>query len=114
MRSNRHALSLGWRAPALQFCVPSRSCIPPTPACYSIAALLVAFGGVAWDWRRQLRAVIRKYGLVLCAFAAISVVFLVVINAVMAKPFDFRFWRSSLAIVAAYRWLEPAEMSRRR
>ncbi len=78
---------------------------------YSIAALLVAFGGVAWEWRRQLRAVIRKYALVLCAFAATSVVFLVVINAVMAKPFDFRFWRSSLAIVGAYRWLEPAEMS---
>ena len=77
---------------------------------YSIAALLVAFGGVVWEFRRQPR-LLRQGALVLCAFAAVSVVLVVAINAVMAKPFDFRFWRSSLAIVGAYRWLEPAEMA---
>ena len=78
---------------------------------YSIVALLVAFGSVAWEFWRQPRFV-RQYGLVLCAFAGVSLVLVVAINAVMTKPFDFHFWKSSMAIVAAYRWLEPAAMAK--
>ncbi len=35
----------------------------------------------------------------------------IVINSVMASPFDFHFWRDSLAQVAAYRWATPAAMT---
>src|ERR1035441_3709783 len=78
---------------------------------YSMAALLIALPGVVWELRRQPHLV-RPYTLVLCAFAISSLVLVVAINAAMARPFDLRFWRSSLAIVAAYRWLEPAAMAR--
>ena len=37
--------------------------------------------------------------------------FAIVINSVMASPFDFRFWRDSMAQVAAYRWATPAAMT---
>ncbi|MFI5116723.1 MAG: hypothetical protein ACHP8B_08490 [Terriglobales bacterium] len=78
---------------------------------YSIAALLVALAGVVWESRRQPR-LLWQYGLVLCTFAMASLVVVVAINAAMAKLFDFRFWTTSLAIVGAYRWLEPAAMAR--
>lgn len=78
---------------------------------YSMAALLIALAGVVWELRRQPHLV-RPYTLVLCAFAIASLVLVGAINAAMARPFDLRFWRSSLAIVAAYRWLEPAAMAR--
>jgi hypothetical protein len=78
---------------------------------YSIAALLIALGGIVWEFRRQPQLV-RPYGLVLCAFAIASLALVVAINAAMARPFDLRFWTSSLAIVEAYRWLEPAAMAR--
>ena len=78
---------------------------------YSIAAFLITLGGAAWEFRRQPR-LLRPYGLLLCAFAVASLVLVIAINAAMTRPFDLRFWRSSLAIVGAYRWLEPAAMAR--
>ena len=78
---------------------------------YSMAALLIALTGGAWESRRQPHLV-RPYGLVLCAFAIASLVLVVAINETLAKVFDFRFWTSNMAIVAAYRWLEPAAMAR--
>ena len=45
---------------------------------------------------------------VLCVgFAVVAIV----INSVMASPFDFKFWRDSLAQVAVYRWATPAAMT---
>ena len=33
------------------------------------------------------------------------------INLIIASPFDFRFWRTSLALVSVHRWNEPAAMT---
>jgi hypothetical protein len=77
---------------------------------YAIAALAVSSGAIVWEFRRQPR-LLRQCGSVLCTSAAVAVVLVIAINAIMARPFDFRFWKGSLAIVAAYRWLEPAEMA---
>ena len=77
---------------------------------YSIAALLLALGGAAWESPRN-RQSIGRYGLVLLAFTVVSLGLVFVINAIVAKPLDFRFWKNSLAIVAGYRWFEPARMA---
>jgi hypothetical protein len=45
----------------------------------------------------------------LSAFVSFAVV-AIVINATMARPFDFRFWQDTLAVVGAYRWATPFSM----
>ncbi len=77
---------------------------------YGIAALLVSLAGVAWEGRRESPA-IRSYAAALLVFAGLSVVLVFAINAAMASFLDFRFWRTSLALVSIHRWNEPAAMS---
>ena len=78
---------------------------------YALAGLALSFAGVAWDGRGKLH-MLRTYASALLAFALASLVLVIVINAFMAKPFDFRFWKNTLAIFSGYRWIEPASMSK--
>jgi len=74
---------------------------------YGIAAFGLSLAGVAWEGRREWQT-FRQYA-VAAATCAISLVLLVfVINAAIATPLDFRFWKSALALVAVHRWNEPA------
>jgi hypothetical protein len=77
---------------------------------YAIAALLLSLAGVAWESRRESRALL-SYASALPAFAVASLVLVIAINGIMARPLDFRFWKNSLAILSHYRWIEPRSMS---
>ncbi len=77
---------------------------------YGIATLLVTLAGVAWEARREAQP-FRSYAVALLSFAVLSVVLVFSINAAMAGLLDFRFWRTSLALVSIHRWNEPAAMS---
>jgi hypothetical protein len=77
---------------------------------YAVAALLVTLAGVVWESRRKPLP-FRLYAAALLSFAGLSVVFVFVINTAMASLLDFRFWRTSLALVSVHRWNEPAGMS---
>ncbi len=80
---------------------------------YAMAALLFSLAGVAWESRREARA-LRSYASALLAFAVASLLLVIAINAIMARPLDFRFWKNSLAILSGYRWIEPSSMSKSR
>ena len=77
---------------------------------YAVAALLVTLAGVAWEGRRQSRP-FRLYSIALTVFTVLSAIFVLAINAAVAGLLDFRFWRTSLALVSIHRWNEPAGMS---
>ena len=66
--------------------------------------------GVAWEGRRELRkfSTLHNRGGRVCD-SCLLLVF--VINTIIASPWDFHFWRTSLALVAVHRWNEPAAMS---
>ena len=72
--------------------------------------MLVTLAGVAWEARREAQP-FRSYGAALLAFIGVSVVLVFGTNAAMAGILDFRFWRTSLALVSIHRWNEPAAMS---
>jgi len=76
---------------------------------YGIAALLAAVGGVGFEFRSDLHA-LRRIVLTLLATALSWAVMALVVNAVMAKPFDFRFWTDQLATVSVFRWTMPFPM----
>ena len=78
---------------------------------YALAGLALSFAGVAWEGRGKLHR-LRDYAAVLLAFAVASLVLVIVVNAFMASPFNFRFWKNALAIFSGYRWIEPASMSK--
>ena len=73
---------------------------------YSFAAFLISLAGVACEGYREWQA-LRRYSIALLTFGGSSAVLVIVINAIMATPLDFRFWKNSLAIIAGYRWIEP-------
>src|SRR5271166_2950413 len=77
---------------------------------YGVAAFLIALAGVAWEGRRESRR-FPLYASAAVTFAIVSVVLVFVLNAIMANPLDFGFWKRSLALVAVHRWNEPAAMS---
>ena len=77
---------------------------------YGIATLLVTFVGVAWEGWRHSRP-LRLYAVALMAFTGLSAALVFAINTAMAGFLDFRFWRTSLALVSIHRWNEPAAMS---
>src|ERR1035441_7696042 len=77
---------------------------------YAIAALLLALAGVAWEGRWAPQA-FQRYAVALLVFAALSVALVFAINAAMTKPLDFRYWKSSVAIVNLHRWKESAPMT---
>jgi hypothetical protein len=78
---------------------------------YAVTALLFSLAAVPWEGRRESR-LLRSFVSALLAFAVFGLVLVIAINAFMARPLDFRFWRNALAILASYRWIEAASMSR--
>jgi hypothetical protein len=78
---------------------------------YATAALLLSLFGVAWESRREPQA-LRSYASAVPALAVSSLALVIAINAIMAKPLDFRFWKTSMAILAGYRWMEATTMSK--
>ncbi len=78
---------------------------------YAMAALLISLVGVAWESRGEPRA-LRSYALALLWLAGFLPVLIIAINAMMARPLDFLFWKNSLAILAGYRWMEASSMSK--
>ena len=77
---------------------------------YAIAALMLALAGVAWEARRESQAY-WQYLSALLTFAVFSAVLVFIINAAMTTALDFRYWKSSFAIVNLHRWKEPAAMT---
>ena len=77
---------------------------------YSVAAFLLAFGGVALEdsaHAAKLETIRTSAGGVRRMFR----VLVFVINTIIAGPLDFRFWQTSLALVSVHRWNEPAPMT---
>jgi hypothetical protein len=74
---------------------------------YAVAALLLClvFTSIA-------RARISRLAQLLVVSVVGFIALAVAVNAVLASPLNFRFWRSSLAIAAGYRWFEPIAMSK--
>jgi hypothetical protein len=77
---------------------------------YATAAWVISFFAVAFEMRRE-GAFLRKLALGLASFIVAFAVIAVVVNAFTAVPFDFKFWRESLAQIAVYRWATPAAMT---
>jgi hypothetical protein len=78
---------------------------------YAVTALLFSLVAVASEGRRDSR-LLRSCVSALLALAVFSLVLVIAVNTFMARPLDFSFWRNSLAILAGYRWIEPASMSK--
>jgi hypothetical protein len=77
---------------------------------FAVAALLITLAGIVWEgWRES--QLFRLYSVALLAFTGLSVPLVFAINAAMSSLLDFRFWRTSLALVNIHRWNEPAAMS---
>ena len=77
---------------------------------YATAAWVIGLLAVAFEMRRN-GAFLRKLLLGLASFLVTFAVLAVVVNAFMAVPFDFKFWRESLAQISVYRWATPAAMT---
>jgi hypothetical protein len=77
---------------------------------YGIAAWLLGLAGVAWEGRRESRK-FAGYAVAAAGFAACLAVLLLVINAILAAPLNFRFWKTSLALVNVHRWNEAYPIS---
>lgn len=77
---------------------------------YGVAAWLLGLGGVAWEGRREPRN-FAGYAVAAATFAAALATLVLVMNAVLASPLDFRFWRTSLALVSVHRWNEAYPIS---
>lgn len=76
---------------------------------YATAAWFIVCAAIAVETRGEKFAGKLLFALLTSLLAA--VVFVIAINSMLASPFDFRFWRDSLAQVAAYRWATPAAMT---
>jgi hypothetical protein len=74
---------------------------------YCVAALLLCAAFTAVITRRTRR--LAKF-LILAAAGFAPLMLLT--NALMRSPWDFTFWRSSLAIAGGYRWFEPTTMAK--
>ena len=77
---------------------------------YSVAAFLLAFGGVALEDVRDPQKW-RPYVVPLAVYGGCFVAVVFIINTILAGPFDFRFWQTSLALVSVHRWNEAAPMT---
>ena len=77
---------------------------------YAVAAWVLGACGVAWERRRKSSA-LAIYAAAGGAFAVSLGILVPLVNWIMASPLDFRFWRTSLALVSVHRWNEPYALS---
>jgi hypothetical protein len=76
---------------------------------YATAAWVICWLAMAVEMRRQRFA--RQLLIGAAGFAIAGAISLLIVNTFIARPLDFRFWRDSLAQIAAYRWATPAAMT---
>ena len=84
--------------------------VSPDTGTFAVAAVLAAAIGIAFEFRSDLRA-LRGLALLLLSAGMSWLAAALAINTVLDKPFDFRFWKDSLAIISTYRWATPYPMS---
>jgi len=77
---------------------------------YGMAAWLIVTAAVAFETRQDER-VAGKFFFTLFAFVVSSFVLMLAVNAAMAKPFDFQFWKDTAQMVSVYRWATPSPMT---
>ena len=80
---------------------------------YSVAILVILTLAAACCSIRDSIALTKifKFGLLNAVFIAVGIL---VVNAMIARPFDFRFWKGSIEIVTKYRWQVPIAMRPKR
>ena len=84
--------------------------LAPDTGAFAIAAVLAAAIGIAVEFRSDLR-VLRGVVFAVLSAGLSWLAIALAINAAVAKPLDFRFWKDSLAIISTYRWATPYPMS---
>lgn len=77
---------------------------------YGVATLVIAVLALAVEFRRDRQALARLVRTVLMT-AASSVVVVIAVNAALASPFNFHYWRETFAVVGVYRWATPSPMT---
>lgn len=78
---------------------------------YAGVTLVVSLAAAGWESSRDSPA-IRRYAIVLAWFVICSTALVFITNAILAKPLEFDFWKTSFAIVRSYRWMEPSQMAK--
>ena len=78
---------------------------------YALAAFVISLAGIAIGERLK-GPQLRQVCTVLAAYFVASAGLVLVINHYLARATDFRFWRTSLAIVSGYRWMEASQMDK--
>jgi hypothetical protein len=76
---------------------------------YATAAWFICWIAVGLELRQRKFLCKLIGGLV--AFGVTSILLAIAVNCFMATPLNLKFWRDSLAQVAAYRWATPAAMT---
>ena len=76
---------------------------------YAIAALVISLAGVALEVHGPSAR--KRLMWALTALVACAAVSVLAINAAMARPLDFQFWKDTAEMVSAYRWATPAQMA---
>ncbi len=76
---------------------------------YATAAWFISFIAIGIEFRRETFT--GKLFSIFLTFVIASVPLAVLVNSIMASPFDFKFWRDSLAQIAVYRWATPSPMT---
>jgi hypothetical protein len=79
---------------------------------YALAAWLIATAAFAIETGSD-QPIAATLGFTLLAFALSAFILALTVNAAMARPFDFRFWKDSAHMASVYRWATPAAMTRR-
>ena len=77
---------------------------------YGIATWILSLAGIAWEGRRGPRR-FSSYATAVASFAVSLGLLVLAINATLASALDFRFWKTSLALVGVHRWNEPYPLS---
>jgi hypothetical protein len=76
---------------------------------YGTAAWFAVLLGIALETRRERFA--GKILSTLASFLLASFLIAIAVNSLLVSPLNFKFWRDSLAQIAAYRWATPAAMT---
>lgn len=77
---------------------------------YGVATFFVTLLALGFEFRRDRPALARLARGLLMTLAS-SVVVVIAVNAVLASPFNFAYWREAFAVVGVYRWATPSPMT---
>lgn len=77
---------------------------------YGVATLVATALALGFEFRRDRQA-LGRLARTLLTTAAASVVVVISVNAILASPFNFHYWREAFAVVGVYRWATPSPMT---